>query len=209
MNYATLQEAYNEESFEKKRKKVPKEKFTNSEYSNQEECYYKNKFNIDTGSCPEKFTNPNKKEKVSENTIEKVIKPREQPEISPSIYNIQPYYDEDLDKYLNINDFNKRLLNDDKQIDIKQIIEDKTEEKMEKFINPYNPILHDDKQNNKQTNNKKDIFYKNIINIGLFIFIGILIIFICEQISEIAINIGMRRTFLLLEPYLEKIQKNI
>jgi hypothetical protein len=51
---------------------------------------------------------------------------------------------------------------------------------------------------------KKDIFYKNLINIGIFIFIGVLIIFLCDQITEIAVNIGMRKTVLILQPYLKK-----
>lgn len=49
---------------------------------------------------------------------------------------------------------------------------------------------------------KSNLFYKNLINIGLFIFVGVLIIFLCDQITEIAINIGMKRTMAILEPYL-------
>ena len=63
----------------------------------------------------------------------------------------------------------------------------------------------------EEINNKtnKDLFYKNIINIGLFIFIGIVIILLCDQITEVAINIGMKRTMTMLEPYLEKIKEKV
>jgi hypothetical protein len=54
---------------------------------------------------------------------------------------------------------------------------------------------------------KKDAYYKNLINIGLFVFIGILIIFLCDQITEIAINIGMKKTVYILEPYLARLEK--
>ena len=49
--------------------------------------------------------------------------------------------------------------------------------------------------------------YNNYINIGLFIFIGIAIILLCDQISEISINIGMRKTAKILEPILIKLQE--
>lgn len=64
-------------------------------------------------------------------------------------------------------------------------------------------------ENNKklQESEKKNKMYSNYINIGLFIFIGIAIILLCDQIAEIAINIGMRKTAKILEPYLIKLQE--
>ena len=53
----------------------------------------------------------------------------------------------------------------------------------------------------------KDLFYKNLINISLFVFIGILIIFLCDQITEIAVNIGMKKTVSILEPYISRLEK--
>jgi hypothetical protein len=47
-------------------------------------------------------------------------------------------------------------------------------------------------------------FYKNLINIALFIFIGVVFILLCDQIAELAIQIGMRRAAMILEPYLQK-----
>jgi hypothetical protein len=60
-------------------------------------------------------------------------------------------------------------------------------------------------QGSKQS--KNDIFYKNLINIALFVFIGILIIFLCDQITEIAVNIGMKKTVAILEPYIARLEK--
>ena len=65
---------------------------------------------------------------------------------------------------------------------------------------PYNNLQND--KNQQENKMKKEQFYKNVVNIGIFIFIGILIIFLCDQITEIAIQIGMKRTTMLLEKYL-------
>ena len=51
---------------------------------------------------------------------------------------------------------------------------------------------------------KPNTFYNNLINIGLFIFIGIIFILLCDQITELAIQIGMKRAISILEPYLQK-----
>ena len=47
-----------------------------------------------------------------------------------------------------------------------------------------------------------------MINIGLFIFIGIFIIFVLDQITELAVHIGMKKTLDTLLPILEDL-KNI
>jgi FtsZ-interacting cell division protein ZipA len=59
----------------------------------------------------------------------------------------------------------------------------------------------------KSKASQKDVFYKNLINISLFVFIGILIIFLCDQITEIAVNIGMKKTVSILEPYIARLEK--
>lgn len=48
------------------------------------------------------------------------------------------------------------------------------------------------------------VFLNNVINLGLFIFIGIVIILLCDQITEVAIQIGMKRTMIMMQPYLQK-----
>jgi hypothetical protein len=85
-----------------------------------------------------------------------------------------------------------------------------TERSRETFKPIQRPQLYQEHQDIEKNVyvDKKDTFYKNLVNIGLFIFIGILIIFLCEQITEIAINIGMKRTLAILEPYIQK-PKNV
>lgn len=206
MNYSTLKEVYNIDTFEKKKKKVKTEEV---EEGFEEQTPYK--------SNTPKIT-------------------KTQP-----MNNIQPYYDEELEQYLNINEFkneipygrlqqsqqvqyqpNNQSTNQVQDIPIHQIQQVKyqpSNENIPQFIQQKEQIQYNTNfqpQNtvkmatvpNENTadkpsySRKTDIFYKNLINIGIFIFIGILIIFMCEQITEIAINIGMRRTYMLLEPYL-------
>jgi hypothetical protein len=65
----------------------------------------------------------------------------------------------------------------------------------------------DDESKKSISSEKKSsetIFYNNIINLGLFVFIGIIIILLCDQIAEVAIQIGMKRTINMLQPYLQK-----
>jgi hypothetical protein len=83
-----------------------------------------------------------------------------------------------------------------------------------KYIKSYKSTApQSEKSENKNVDNKttydnNDIYY-NIMNIVLFIFIGIIVILLCDQITEIAIHIGMRRTIRILEPYLIKNMENI
>jgi len=159
---------------------------------------------------------------------------------------IMPYYDEDMDQYLDINSLktsqiftgtsgseiipnNKRYMpnynekgytddNTDKYLNINTKTDDI-------LIAPSYNLSEEDKKNSlrslnilKKFNNNKingtgitpnsekpnannyDTFY----NIALFIFIGIVIILLCDQITELAINIGMKRTIEILEPYLNR-----
>ena len=153
-----------------------------------------------------------------------------------NIKSVEPYYDDDLEKYLNINNFQNAI---NYPLNSSSNIQTSSQEKQQQPQQPpsqiisnsgqskvnYDDIIHTNNKTNNNTseytninnndlilpkNNKKsdkDIFYKNIINIGLFVFIGIVIILLCDQITEIAINIGMKRTMLMLEPYLQKIQE--
>lgn len=54
-------------------------------------------------------------------------------------------------------------------------------------------------QNKKEEPKKNTDIYKIILKILLFIFIGIVIILLCEQITNIAINIGMKNAITLFE----------
>jgi|DEB0MinimDraft_4_1074332.scaffolds.fasta_scaffold10133_5 hypothetical protein len=194
MNYSTLKEAYSIDSFEKKNKKkrVKIEEFENDvEYpvteridtiNKQEEVIETNKRQV-----PQKEVTQEMNDKFNENTkIE-----------------VEPYYDEDIEKYLNIDDFketNSFVANRKKTSDSNQKKDTECTEEKEN-IKP-EPIVDEPKP--KQT--PKDIFYANLINIGLFMLVGFLIIFICDQITEIAISLGMRKTIHILEPYLQDIK---
>lgn len=153
--------------------------------------------------------------------------------------NIKPYEDDDMDQYLNINNFKdaldyplrkkmeqnkKKLLpedDEDTEMPVKksQNKDDKDEEiNPNRFHNKTSELTSLDKsyllsKNNTTKDKNKDIteeknkLYNNYINIGLFIFIGIAVILLCDQIAELAINIGMRKTAKMLEPFLDKLQE--
>ena len=183
------------------------------------------------------------------------------------IKEIEPYYDDDLDQYLNINEL-KSAINYNSSYNCKNTSSDpenhkniqlKTQNNCIYYPHPeqyssystqnnqyysqqqqqphqqqphqqqphqqqqqqsipinYNKYIHEKKQNinnSKYQDNitdadKINIFYKNMINIGLFIFIGIFIIFVLDQITELAVHIGMKKTLDTLLPILEDL-KNI
>ena len=55
--------------------------------------------------------------------------------------------------------------------------------------------------------NKKNNFYKTLINIAIFILIGIFIIYLLDLLSELALNRGMKRTLDTLLPLLEELKE--
>jgi len=204
MNYSTLKEAYDIDTFEKKPKnKSSSKKVKIEEFEEEEEPKIKS----------------SKKESKDIRDV-KVKDPREAREYIKDKKNqsnkVQPYYDKDLEQYLNMNEFDNIIdynINDDN-------VSDSSSSELSTSINSveqpkqYNNTNEIDKKPvatastaviaKDYSSKKKDIYYKNIINICLFIFIGIIIIFICDQITEIAINIGMKNTIKLLEPYMNK-----
>lgn len=173
------------------------------------------------------------------------------PRVPQTQSNIQPYYDEELEKYLNINDFKNitetqyvpqnfqqtsmpiqqnqtqssqqlqpvtqtRPFYTSQQIPV-QSTQQPTQQPVQSTQQPIQQPIQQSAQQYVQptqetraffseSSTKKDIFYKNLINIGLFALIGILIIFLCDQITEIAINIGMKKTVYILEPFLQELQ---
>lgn len=188
MNYSTLREAYNIDSFEKDKRTKTKKKVVDEEVV---------------------FVENPEPEPV------KVFKP---------ISKVEPYYDEDLEKYLNINDFKsantpyvpqdfdkphqvrKEYIKQDPQPSQPQPSQQSQQPQPLYQSQPQLQLQPPPDVKQEPVVDKKDVFYKNLVNIGLFIFIGILIIFLCDQISEIAINLGMKKTVKILEPYLIKIQ---
>lgn len=250
MNYSYLKEAYNTESFEKEKRKVKKKRII-EHFENDE--------------TEENDQNMELVEPVKKTPFQRQLEtPKPNGNLSISKQNIQPYYDDELEKYLDVKQFNRNInLNytpvdneeeyvinqqfaknngynneynnanrynipsnftynktnsasndvsyfqkNDDDIDIDTDTDYNVKPTNKKFCrkNTANTVSNIENSNKltNNTNNTNDIFYKNFINIGLFIFIGILIIFLCEQITEIAIHIGMKRTIAILEPYLRK-----
>jgi hypothetical protein len=180
MNYSTLREAYSIDTFEKERKPKIKKK---QKYEVVEDPIEEVEHETQE---PEKRT-----EKSQKTSSEKEV-------ISEKL--VQPFYDEELEKYLNVNDFQ------DTKPYIPQTFSDEQNKTNFAPNNEIDVIVKHEpvqKVRTKVIDDTKDIFYKNLINIGLFVLIGIMIIFLCDQITEIAINIGMKKTISIIEPYLQ------
>lgn len=185
MNYSTLKEVYDVDTFEREKKKKKK----NKNEDNHEESENIQQIPIKSSEPIKSFINNN------------ILS-------SKTLNNVQPYYDEELEQYLNIND-SKTL----KPIISEQIPKSNNDSEILNLPSPTSlkssniSEIKQDIQTSKSIHDiKKEQFYKNLINIGLFIFIGVLIIFLCDQITEIAINIGMKKTMGLLDTYLSEIR---
>ena len=187
MNYSTLKEAYSVDTFERERKSKSKKKHRNETIP---ETFVEQDQDEDDTKSIEDIKPMEKSKKVSLATNKEILDEK----------TVKPFYDEELEKYLNVNDFQEpqpyypqTFSDENNMTNFKQVKE--------------KPVIAKEIQSDiirpKNTDYTKDIFYKNLINIGLFILIGIMIIFLCDQITEIAINIGMKKTFELLEPYLQ------
>lgn len=181
MNYSTLKEVYNVDTFEKEKEKKKKKKI---KYDDTDEISSVSSLNLN---------NNMKQEKQSLNITNDIDTSQ------IKTLNLQPYYDEELEKYLTVNE-PKPLQNNSlnsQNISIPVITPTTLQTSVISDIKPTNESI-------TKNNTKLDNFYKNIINIGLFVFIGVLIIFLCDQITEIAINIGMKKTMLIMEKYLSE-----
>ena len=187
MNYSTLKEAYSVDTFEREKKSKSKKKHRNETIR---ETFSEQDHDEDDTKSVEDIKPIEKSKKVSLATNKETLDEK----------TVKPFYDEELEKYLNVNDFQEtqpyypQTFSDENNMTNFKPVKEK-------------PVINKEIQSDiirpKNTDNTKDIFYKNLINIGLFILIGIMIIFLCDQITEIAINIGMKKTFELLEPYLQ------
>jgi hypothetical protein len=126
-------------------------------------------------------------------------------------YNENGYTDDNTDKYLNINTKTEDILvapeynlsEEDRKNSLRALNILKkfdTVGKTNGSDNIFNSLMFSTTENAK----KSDDNYSNFLNIALFIFIGIVIILLCDQITELAINLGMKRATEILEPYLNK-----
>lgn len=319
MNYATLSEAFNVESFDKKKKK--KEKSEDNNDMNIEE--YKKEFSHCEPIQPPHFKLPVsdkamekyndayqiflKDRKINENKnynkqdiINTTANNNNNSKLSINLYenydkikndkidSIEPYYDEDLDNYLNLSDFNnnnvqmqkicdddykRTLMNynynlktqdtltrnkDDYVLVSKQDLmefnnnlnkknneykiafnkqlsqnNNNTEQQFnnniprtdniqatnniprtnniyEDTLNPYDDMIINNSTKiieNFENVNKTNNFYKTLINIAIFILIGIFIIYLLDLLTELALNRGMKRTLDTLLPLLEELKE--
>tara|TARA_B000000475_G_scaffold15225_2_gene12962 strand:+ start:31913 stop:32881 length:969 start_codon:yes stop_codon:yes gene_type:complete len=319
MNYATLAEAFNVETFDKKKKK--KEKSEDNNDINIEE--YKKDFSHCepiqpphfklpvSGKAMEKYNDAyqvflkdrkiNENKNYNKNDIINTVNNNSNSKSSINLYenydkikndkidSIQPYYDEDLDNYLNLSDFNnnnvqmqkicdddykKTLMNYDynlrtqdtfnhnkddyvlvskkdlmefnNSLNIKNNDYKNAINKQEISNNPNNPnnpnnnsVNYNNTDNipnrnnvinkiyeetirpyddmiinnptriieNYENINKTNNLYKTLINIAIFILIGIFIIYLLDLLTELALNRGMKKTLDTLLPLLEELKE--
>jgi hypothetical protein len=229
MNYSTLMEAYNVDTFEKKKKKKqvpiinssdPSDRGDSSDPSDpsdSSDTSDPSQYSLDTISRNQ--SEYKKSTKSANNNLIIASENFQQPKMKMPNDNsfqnkpeIQPFYDEELEQYLNYKEFQQMKEGPLNQPIISKPVEPiiTTTEVSTSIPAPIQqPVYQTHIQHQEYISEKKDMFYKNLINIGLFIFIGILIIFLCDQITEIAISLGMKRTVQLLEPYLRNYNTSI
>ena len=314
MNYATLAEAFNVETFDKKKKK--KEKSEDNNDINIEE--YKKEFSHCEPIQPPHFKLPvsekamekyndayqiflkdrkiNENKNYNKNDIINTVNNNSNSKSSINLYenydkikndkidSIEPYYDEDLDNYLNLSDFNnnnvqmqkicdddykKTLMNYDynlrtqdtfnhnkddyvlvskkdlmefnnslniknnnykNAIDKQEISNNPNNNSVnynnntenipnrnnlinkiyEETIRPYDDMIINNPTRiieNYENINKTNNFYKTLINIAIFILIGIFIIYLLDLLTELALNRGMKKTLDTLLPLLEELKE--
>lgn len=111
------------------------------------------------------------------------------------------YINNDID---NIDEFENEDITNDRIIENfknnKNYKQNKYNRKQPPILEEYSPEI---------TTNKKNyinIFYKNIINIGILVLIGIFIIFLLDLLTELALHKGMKQTVEVLIPLLEELK---
>jgi hypothetical protein len=194
--YSTLKEVYNVDSFEKSAEKEKKHKKKNKNKDEAEETDTKDLY---IEPVPTQCT-PAPSRKIS-------------------MTDVKPYLDADLEQYLNYVSQQQTINNQPVIASVPNVPNTQvTTNQSTTTTDPAPPAptaptaptvtkkIEPVVLPSPNTENK-DIFYKNLINIGLFVFIGILVIFLCDQITEIAVNIGMKKTVELLKPYLARLDK--
>jgi len=205
-------EAYKVDSFEKKKKKkqvriIP----PSSEISDHSHHLEKSDNSLSSLNTLSNLSTLNKKNYSDiNNDFDKIpthlATSNEQPKVPfQNKSEIQPFYDEELEQYLNYKEFQQMKegpLNQQATLSPPVQVPSVTTSIPVQVQQQQQPQPVYSIPPHEHISEKKDMFYKNLVNIGLFIFIGVLIIFLCDQITEIAISIGMKRTVQLLEPYL-------
>jgi hypothetical protein len=184
MIYSTLKEVYNVDSFEKERDKDKKHKKKDCESNRKNKDLY-------IQSSPSFCTAP--------------------PSRKVAMHNVKPFLDDELEQYLDYSSVATPAPVTAQAVP--SAVQPAPAVPPKEQPAPVTPAqakpetVAPAKASSSAELDKKDLFYKNLINIGLFVFIGILIIFLCDQITEIAVNIGMKKTVSILEPYIARLEK--
>lgn len=209
MLYATLDEAYPNYKSNKKTKKHSEESFIN-DYGRESECYYK-KMGIDMPTCKSGETFANKKEcgplqvpeyklPIDSNSmnaynkaLETSLKDTKVENNYPEKYSIKPYDFDEYDAYLNIHDITTNNKDTSPEYRTTPFLEEYLKSLRDNFKKPavnQGLKLNDIEQfTNYNRNFKVDV---NLYNLFLFIFIGIVVILLCDQITKLAIVIASK-----------------
>jgi len=214
VEYSTLEEAYpNDEKIIRKNKlkkeikepKNTKEKFIN-DYGNEQDCYY-NSIGITTPTCPqiEKFKNKDtcKPLEVPEYKlpIDNYSKQKYEKALKTSLFDkgfvddfkkdgVKPYDFDEMDAYLNVADIKTNNKDSTPEYRTTPFLEDYLVSLRENFKKPLSksydkyPNIEQFTNINKKNNLQVDI---NLYNLFLFIFLGIIIILLIDQITKLTI----------------------
>lgn len=200
MIYSTLKEVYKVDTFEKKKKK----KCVDDYSDNGDEVMSRDK---------------DSKDRKSKDLYLQAMPTQcsTAPSRKHSMNNVKPFLDDELEHYFNFNQNNANTAAAPAPVPAANPVSvaahvtapatPVTATPVTAPATPVTAVTTVAVASTQSTKSKKDAYYKNLINIGLFVFIGILIIFLCDQITEIAINIGMKKTIAILEPYLARLEK--
>ncbi len=208
MIYSTLKEVYHVDSFEKEKKKKKKSRHDDEIFTEEQVNLTENAKNLYVPPNTTSFC-------TSADTLKPIYK--------ASMNNVKPFLDEDLEQYLNFDEMPKPV---PKKVEPQQqqphtaVVVQQPQPQAQQQPQPQAQQQAQQQQQAEQHQivavstkpeviSEKDMFYRNLINIALFVFIGILILFLCDQITEIAINIGMKKTVAILEPYLERYKRDL
>jgi len=208
MMYATLDEAFPNYASNPKKKKKTGETFIN-DYGRESDCYYK-KQGIDMPNCAkneEQFANKNECSPLqvpeyklpvdtnAQNAFNKALdaslNDRKVENNYPDKYAIKAYEYDEYDAYLNINDIKTHNVDKTPEYRTTPFLEEYLKSLRDNFKkSPENQTikLNDVEQFTDYNRNLKvDI---NLYNLFLFIFIGIIVILLCDQITQLAVAVA-------------------
>lgn len=138
---------------------------------------------------------------------------------------VSGYYDEELEQYLQTKDMKSAPFSEKRLPAVKKVPDTQEQQDEYRQYIPYDTslikgsdkreILRDEEAPpERRTDDTRrqepcpktiisDDSWKNFWDIFMFVFAGILVMFLCEQLFKLALMIGMKRTVDILEPYLK------